>query len=90
MISIAEAPSDSAEAVPAVTVPFLGSNTGLSAWNASKLASGRITSSTVHNCRLPSESCPSTPTISLSKRPAWVAAHAFYANAPQRYLALHG
>ncbi|MNE30371.1 hypothetical protein D3C81_319020 [compost metagenome] len=43
--NIAEAPSDKAEDVAAVTVPPFGSNTGRNALNDSRFASGRITSS---------------------------------------------
>ena len=43
--SIAAAPSERAEEVPAVTVPVTGSNAGLSAASASTVVSGRITSS---------------------------------------------
>ena len=53
MISIADAPSDKADDVAAVTVPPLGSNTGRNAANDCRLASGRITSSIVQSCRLP-------------------------------------
>ncbi len=51
--NIAEAPSDNAEDVAAVTVPPFGSNTGRKAWNDSRLASGRITSSMSHSCLKP-------------------------------------
>ena len=53
MSSIADAPSDNAEDVAAVTVPPFGSNTGRNAWNASRLASGRITSSMSQLCKKP-------------------------------------
>ncbi|CSA83462.1 Uncharacterised protein [Vibrio cholerae] len=43
--NIAEAPSESAEEVPAVTVPLAGSNTGRSSANPATVVSGRITSS---------------------------------------------
>jgi hypothetical protein len=43
--SIADAPSDNADELPAVTVPSFGSNTGFKAARASRLASGRMTSS---------------------------------------------
>ena len=39
------APSETAEALPAVIVPFFGSKAGLSAESASSVVSGRITSS---------------------------------------------
>ena len=43
--SNAAAPSESAEELPAVTVPFTGSNAGFSAASPSRLVSSRITSS---------------------------------------------
>ena len=43
--NIADAPSDNAEEVPAVTVPFTGSNTGRKPPSVSIVVSGRITSS---------------------------------------------
>ncbi|MNO73104.1 hypothetical protein D3C76_640630 [compost metagenome] len=43
--SMAAAPSDRAEEVPAVTVPLTGSNTGRSWLRVSTVVSGRITSS---------------------------------------------
>ncbi|MNE89799.1 hypothetical protein D3C77_571020 [compost metagenome] len=45
MINMAEAPSDSAEEVPAVTVPLTGSNAGRNAARLATVVSGRITSS---------------------------------------------
>ena len=49
--NIAEAPSESAEEVPAVTVPFTGSNTGRNADKLSAVVSGRITSSCSTNVK---------------------------------------
>ncbi|MNP69318.1 hypothetical protein D3C76_1653990 [compost metagenome] len=43
--SMAAAPSDRAEEVPAVTVPLTGSNTGRNWLRVSTVVSGRITSS---------------------------------------------
>lgn len=43
--SIAAAPSDRADEVPAVTVPVTGSNAGRRVESASTVVSGRITSS---------------------------------------------
>ncbi len=71
-----EAPTESAEEVPAVTVPPRGSNTGLSSAILSRLASARITSSRCTRIRRPSASCPSTPMISRSKPPRSMAAWA--------------
>ncbi len=68
--NIAEAPSDKAEDVAAVTVPPFGSNTGRNALNASRFASGRITSSMSQRILKPFASWPSTPTISFLKRPS--------------------
>ncbi len=53
IIIIAEAPSESAEEVPAVTVPPLGLNTGRNAASFSNEVSGRMTSSISHNCLKP-------------------------------------
>ena len=54
--NIAEAPSDNADDVPAVTVPFTGSNTGRKLARLSIVVSGRITSSKSYNFNTPSAS----------------------------------
>ena len=67
--NMAEAPSESAEDVAAVTVPFFGSNTGRNLAKDSRLVSGRITSSRPTLISRPKESWPSIAIISLSKSP---------------------
>ena len=68
-----DAPSDKADEVPAVTVPFTGSNTGRSCARVSSVVSGRITSSCLTKNGIPFSSCPITGTISLSNNPSNVA-----------------
>ncbi len=65
IISIAEAPSDKADDVPAVTVPFTGSNAGRKAARPDRFVSGRMTSSKSKRFNTPSASCPLVATISL-------------------------
>ena len=55
-VVIADAPSDNADEVAAVTVPPLGSKAGRNFCICSIVASGRITSSTVHSCKRPAAS----------------------------------
>ena len=56
IINIADAPSDIADEVPAVTVPLTGSKTGRSVDRLSAVVSGRITSSSSTNVNAPSAS----------------------------------
>ena len=63
----AEAPSAIAEELPAVTVPNLGSNTGLRADRLSKFVSGRITSSVSASIVVPSRPCARVGMISFLK-----------------------